>query len=81
MLEVSQKKGVRKITISLPASILELVDQLAQEQASNRSAVIAGMVEKLAQERFETEMREGYIANHDLAQQMAEDNLAAGNEA
>jgi metal-responsive CopG/Arc/MetJ family transcriptional regulator len=69
-----------KITISLPASLLNIIDLLVQEQSSNRSAVIAEILSKIAQERFEAEMREGYLAMADLAKEVAEDYRSVGNE-
>lgn len=63
----------KKITISLPTSLLHLVDNIAQEQQSSRSAVIASVLEKLAQERFEEEMRLAYLENAEEAEEIAGD--------
>ncbi len=69
-----------KITISIPASLLATVDELARERKSSRSAIIAELVRKLAQEKLEEELREGYLANAEFAKELAEADLEAGNE-
>ncbi len=69
-----------KITISLPAYLLDTIDALVKEQASNRSAVIADVLDKIAEERFEAEMREGYLEMAELAREMAEDYRPIANE-
>ncbi len=70
----------KKVTISLPASLLEIIDNLAQERKESRSVIIAEMVRKIADEEFEAEMREGYLANAEFAKQLAEEDMEAGNE-
>jgi metal-responsive CopG/Arc/MetJ family transcriptional regulator len=73
MANGTTKERAKKITISLPANLLKRIDALVEENQSNRSAVIADLVRKLDQERFEEEMREGYIANAELSKQIAEE--------
>lgn len=80
MIGATERERARKITISLPASILTLIDQMAKEQATSRSAVIAQVMEKLAQERFETELEEAYSENAQEGQLIAEEFLSVTEE-
>ena len=80
MPDTTERGRAREVTISLPAFLLEMIDQLAKEQATSRSFIIAQEIQKLTQEGFETKMRDGYIAHYGVAQQMAEEDLVAGNE-
>jgi len=80
MLNLRETSQSSKITISLPVYLLDTVDVLVQEKHSNRSAVIAEILAQVARERFEAEMRAGYEANASFARQIAEEDLAAGNE-
>ncbi len=50
----------RNVTISLPGDLIELVDTLAAERASSRSAVIAACLQAEADRRLEAAMVEGY---------------------
>ena len=63
MLDVTERNKARKITISLPASLLEMIDELAKEQATSRSAIIAQEMQKVALERLEAELKEAYAEN------------------
>ena len=65
---------VAKITISLPRSLLAYADRLAEERATSRSGVIAGLLKKEEASGFQALMAEGY-------QQMAEENLREAEEA
>ena len=67
-------QGVAKITISLPKSLLAYADRLAEERATSRSGVIAGLLKKEEASGFQALMAEGY-------QQMAEENLREAEEA
>ena len=65
---------VSKVTISLPASLLETADLLARERSTTRSGVIADLLEKEKEARIEALMAEGY-------REMAEENLRLAEEA
>jgi metal-responsive CopG/Arc/MetJ family transcriptional regulator len=52
----------RNVTVSLPPHLVELVDTLAGERASTRSAVVAAILQAEADRRLEAAMREGYRA-------------------
>ena len=78
MPKLLEKTKAHRVTISLPISILTLLDTIAKERAVSRSFVIVQVMEKLAQERLEIAMRDGYMANYELVQQMAEEDLEAG---
>ena len=80
MIGATERERARKITISLPASILTMIDQMAKEQATSRSAVIAQVMEKLAQQRFETELEEAYAENAQEGQLIAEEFLPVMEE-
>ena len=67
-------QGVAKITISLPKSLLAYADRLAEERATSRSGVIAGLLKKEEASGFQALMAEGY-------QQMAEENLREAEKA
>jgi metal-responsive CopG/Arc/MetJ family transcriptional regulator len=63
---MSQQR-VAKVTISLPMGLLEYADQLAKENSTTRSAVIARLLEKEEEGRVRELMAEGY-------REMAEEN-------
>ncbi len=54
--------AMAKVTISLPADMLEEVDAIAREQNAPRSAIIAEMVKRSLKEQIEQEMADGYKA-------------------
>ncbi len=58
---------VSKVTISLPAPLLEFADRLARERATTRSGVIAGLLRKEEEAEIQALMAAGY-------QEMAEKN-------
>lgn len=65
---------VSKITISIPAPLLDFADRLAQERATTRSGVIAGLLRQEEEAEIQALMAEGY-------QEMAEENLREAEEA
>jgi metal-responsive CopG/Arc/MetJ family transcriptional regulator len=67
-------RPVSKITISLPSHLIDLADQLAEEQASSRSAVIAALLQREEKARIEALMEEGY-------REWAEENRRLAEEA
>ncbi len=73
MLDKSKPEQLEKITLNLPTSVLKLLDSLSTEQPSDRSARLERLICEMVQERFETEMREGYLANAEEDRQIAEE--------
>jgi metal-responsive CopG/Arc/MetJ family transcriptional regulator len=63
-----------KVTISLPAPLLDFADRLAQERATTRSGVIAGLLRQEEEAEIQALMAVGY-------QEMAEENLREAEEA
>ena len=55
----------RNVTVSLPQHLVELVDTLAAERTTSRSAVIASCLQAEADRRLEAAMVEGYRAMAD----------------
>ena len=49
-----------KITISLPPSLLDVADRLAQERSTTRSGVIAELLKKEEKAEIEALMVQGY---------------------
>ncbi len=68
------ERRVSKVTISLPAPLLDFADRLAKEQSTSRSGVIATLLEKEEEARIQALMEEGY-------REMAEENLREAEEA
>ena len=66
--------GAVKLTISVPQSLLAIVNEVAAEQKTSRSRVVAACLQELAQKRLQGKMQAGYKA-------LAKDNLrfAAGS--
>ncbi|MCL6477842.1 MAG: CopG family transcriptional regulator [Peptococcaceae bacterium] len=56
-----------KITISLPAPLLAVLDKLTEEWKTTRSGAIANLLQQVKQKELEKELAEGYAA-------LAEDN-------
>ena len=54
------EQKVGKITISLPKSLVDLADRLAQERSTTRSGVIATLLKKEEEARIQGLMAEGY---------------------
>jgi len=65
---------VKKVTISIPPSLLKFADLLASEASTTRSGIIAQLLEKEEEARTEALMAEGYL-------EMAEENLREAEEA
>jgi metal-responsive CopG/Arc/MetJ family transcriptional regulator len=63
-----------KVTISLPAPLLDFADRLAQERATTRSGVIAGLLRQEEEAEIQALMAAGY-------QEMAEENQRLAEEA
>lgn len=51
---------VSKITISLPPSLVDVVDRLAKERSTTRSGVIAELLKKEVKAEIEALMAQGY---------------------
>ena len=63
-----------KITISIPASLLDVADRLAKKRSSTRSGVIAELLKKEEKAEIEALMAQGY-------QEWGEENLREAQEA
>ncbi|MBI4337474.1 MAG: ribbon-helix-helix protein, CopG family [Chloroflexi bacterium] len=70
-----------KVTISLPADLLERLDTLAKERGVSRSGVIAEMLARWMAELEEQSMAEGYMALAGEALAFAEGGVDAAREA
>ena len=62
-----------KVTVSLPKKLLDYADQLAREQSTSRSGVIASLLRNEERARMYALMEEGY-------REMAEENLRLAEE-
>lgn len=51
-----------RLTISLPTDLVHVADDVAREQNTNRSKVMAECLREFATKRIEQQMREGYKA-------------------
>ena len=60
--------GAVKLTISVPPGLLAVADEVAAEQKTSRSRVVAACLQELAEKRLQGKMRAGYKA-------LAKDNL------
>ncbi len=63
-----------KITISIPASLVEVADRLAKKRSSTRSGVIAELLKKEEKAEIEELMAQGY-------REWGEENLREAEEA
>ncbi len=54
------KEKVGKLTVSVPEGLMAAIEKIARERNTSRSKVVAECLQKLAEERFRTEMEEGY---------------------
>jgi metal-responsive CopG/Arc/MetJ family transcriptional regulator len=73
--------GAVKLTISVPASLLAIADEVAAEQRTSRSRVVAACLQELAEKRLRRKMEAGYrtLAKDNLG--FAGGSLAAAREA
>ena len=55
-----ETKKARKITISLPPSLLDVADRLAKERSTTRSGVIAELLKREEKADIEALMAQGY---------------------
>ena len=67
-------QNTARITISLPSHLVELAERMAAERSTNRSRVIADLLEQEETARTEQLMADGYRA-------MSEENLRDAEEA
>ena len=73
--------GVRKITISIPVSLLEYADGRAATLETNRSAVIAAALAELQSREMQELAGEGYAFYSGEGAEFAEASLRAVLEA
>ena len=71
---------VVKVTISLPADLLQLADETAQVEEKPRSGIIREALALYVKERERQEMIRGYQEMAALNQELAEEDRAAVNE-
>ncbi len=64
---------ISKVTISLPANLIDYADRLAKERVTTRSGVIASLLEKEERSRIDALMEEGYREMADENQRIAEE--------
>ena len=69
-----------KITVSLPSSLLTVLDRLAHQWATTRSGTIAELLRRAEQEELERELAEGYTAWAKVNKQEAEVFIPAQSE-
>ena len=67
------ESSVAKVTISLSRELLEFADNLAREEQTSRSNIIARLLKREEEARIQTLMAEGY-------QEMAEENQRLAEE-
>lgn len=76
---------VKRIMITMPDSLLQEVDGLARQEKRNRSEFIREAMRRYIEEKRRLELRdklkEGYRQMAGLNRELAEESLAAGNEA
>jgi metal-responsive CopG/Arc/MetJ family transcriptional regulator len=73
--------GAVKLTISVPASLLAIADEVASEQRISRSRVVAACLQELADKRLRGKMQTGYKALAKDNLRFASGSLAAAREA
>ena len=71
---------VVKVTISLPADLLQLADETVQVEEKPRSGIIREALALYVKERERQEMIRGYQEMAALNQELAEEDRAAVNE-
>ena len=71
---------VVKVTISLPADLLQLTDETAQAEQKPRSGIIRDALASYIKERERQEMIKGYQEMAALNRTLAEESMAAVNE-
>ena len=71
---------VVKVTISLPADLLQLTDETAQAERKPRSGIIRDALASYIKERERQEMIKGYQEMAALNRTLAEEPMAAVNE-
>ena len=71
---------VEKLTISVPRNLIEVTDEIAREQKTSRSKIIAACLQELAERRLREEMEAGYKALARENVKFAKDTLNATNE-
>jgi metal-responsive CopG/Arc/MetJ family transcriptional regulator len=69
-----------KLSISLPADLVSVVDSEAEAQKTTRSGFIASLLRELAERREHDLMVEGYKVMAETNQQLAEQSLAPAGE-
>ena len=69
-----------KVTISLPVSLLEVADRLAEEKSTSRSGVIASLLEKEEESRIEALMEQGYREMAEESHLLAEQTFPSVSE-
>jgi metal-responsive CopG/Arc/MetJ family transcriptional regulator len=72
---------VRKVTISLPVTVLEYADRKATQKGTNRSAVIAELIMAEAASEQDQLAAEGYRFYAREAEEFASASLSAATEA
>ena len=51
-----------KLTVTVPAELVALTDEVARERGTSRSKVVAACLREMADRRLRAEMEEGYRA-------------------
>ena len=64
-------KQATKLTVSVPADLITIADELAKEKNISRSKLVAMCLEELAEKHLRGEMAEGYKAMAKEQQQIA----------
>ena len=69
-----------KLTISLPAKLLKIADEIAKERKVSRSKIVSACLQELADRRLQEEMADGYKALAREHSEFAEDSLPMARE-
>ncbi len=69
-----------KVTISLPSSLAQFIDELAARQERPRSTVVAGLLEEKRQQLFEQELRQAYLETSEDSLRFAQEAASLGWE-
>ena len=72
--------GAVKLTISVPERLVAVADEVAAEQRTSRSRVVAACLQELAEKRLQGKMEAGYKALAKDNLRFAEGSLAAARE-
>jgi metal-responsive CopG/Arc/MetJ family transcriptional regulator len=76
----AQTRGIQRFSVSLPARLVTVLDELARERGTTRSGLLAEWATRAERQRLETVMAEGYREMAEVNRHLAEQSLPAATE-